>query len=195
MKVSYLVYDPVPELTELARRMETAAALGYRRNGLARAVVTGRNPVFGFLVPAPEVEVAARLLAGALEEAEARQHTVQVIRLTLDTARSTIERCVEMRPVGVMSVYVGGATLEHLHQEMARYHIHVAVLDSSFPQERGLRFISDDLLGCHHVRPLQPALCFGKRVAARDPGQRERADGNEEQKSDGGDRVEPRSAN
>jgi sugar phosphate isomerase/epimerase len=29
MKISYLVYDPVPDLSELARRMETVAALGY----------------------------------------------------------------------------------------------------------------------------------------------------------------------
>src|SRR2546422_861726 len=29
MKISYLVYDPVPRLAELARRMEAVAALGY----------------------------------------------------------------------------------------------------------------------------------------------------------------------
>jgi LacI family transcriptional regulator len=132
------------------RILAEAESMGYRRNELARAVVTGRNPVFAFLVPAPEVEVAARLLAGALDEAEARGHTVQVVRLPgggADDEARAIHRCVEMRPVGVMSVYVHGARLDHLHEEMGRYHIPVAVLDSSFPQARGLRIVSDDFLG------------------------------------------------
>ena len=29
MKIGYLCYDPVPQLAELARRMERVAALGY----------------------------------------------------------------------------------------------------------------------------------------------------------------------
>ena len=30
MKFSYMMYDPVPDLAELSRRMETVAALGYQ---------------------------------------------------------------------------------------------------------------------------------------------------------------------
>lgn len=134
------------------RVLRTAEEMGYRRNQLARAVVTGKNPVFAFVVPAPEVEVAARLLAGALEEAEARAHTVQVVRLPgSKDDHAVIERCVELRPVGIMAIYVQEPALGHLQREMARCRIPVAVLDSSFPQSHGARILSDDLGGCREA--------------------------------------------
>jgi DNA-binding LacI/PurR family transcriptional regulator len=140
-------------ISEATRRrvLRAASDLGYRRNELARSMVTGKNPVFAFLVSAPEVEVAARLLSGALEEAERHRHFVKVIRVPPTFDHTVIEQCVELRPTGVMSVYVTGRSLELVHEEMARYRIPVAVLDSSFPQPHGSRIISDDLNGCRQA--------------------------------------------
>lgn len=161
----------IPEHTR-KRILAMAEDMGYRPNQLARSVVTGQNPVFGFIIPSPNIrEVGARLLDGALAEAETRHHTVQVIRLTGETDREAIERCVELRPVGVISVFVREASLEYLHQEMARFNIPVAILDSSFPQERGLRIYSDDVTG--GTRAVEHLIELGHRRIAYiggDPG-------------------------
>ena len=133
------------------RVLQAAKELGYRRNGLARAIATGQNPVFVFLVPIShfETDVVARALAGTLDEASAHGRTVQVIRLpdgTLDDA--VIQRCVEMRPTGAIAIYVGLEPLQHLQRELARFDIPVAVLDSSPPLEGGAHIFSDDIAGC-----------------------------------------------
>jgi DNA-binding LacI/PurR family transcriptional regulator len=49
-----------------ARVLEAAAALGYRRNELARAVVTGRSRTLGILTHDEANEAMLRTLAGAL---------------------------------------------------------------------------------------------------------------------------------
>ena len=133
------------------RVLQAAKELGYRRNGLARAIATGQNPVFVFLVPFFhfESDVVARVLAGTLDEADAHGRTVQVIRLphgTLDDA--VIQRCVEMRPTGAIAIYVPLEPLQHLQRELARFDIPVAVLDSSPPLEGGAHIFSDDIAGC-----------------------------------------------
>ncbi len=135
------------------RVLRAADELGYRRNELARAMVTGKNAVFAFLVPPDgvESEVTARILTGILQSAEEMQHTVQVVRLPTLEDRSVIQRCVEMRPMGVMTIYTSQNTLDQLHEEMNRYRIPVAVLDCSYPQAQGSRILSDDTDGCRQV--------------------------------------------
>lgn len=131
------------------RVLEAASELGYRRNALAHAVTTGRNPVLGFLACAPEGELTARLLAGALDEAEAQNYFVKVLRLRNNTVNeSVIERCAESRLAGVMVLYLDPAQLKYLQSEMKNYQIPVAVVDDSFPQSSGIRVISDDVQGC-----------------------------------------------
>jgi DNA-binding LacI/PurR family transcriptional regulator len=138
---------------ETRQRVSAAAAeLGYRRNALAHAVTTGRNPVLGFLACAPEGELVARLLAGALDEAEESGYFIKVLRLRHNTVNAeVIERCAELRLAGVIVLYLDTEQLKYLHGEMARYGIPVAVLDDSFPQERGVRVVSDDIDGCRQA--------------------------------------------
>jgi LacI family transcriptional regulator len=131
------------------RVLSAASALGYRRNELARAVVTGKNRVLGFLACSPEAELVARMLAGALDEAEAQGYSIKVLRLQNNVVdHATIERCAELRLAVVIALYLNENRLEYLHQEMARYGIPVATLDDSLPHPWGVRVISDDKQGC-----------------------------------------------
>jgi DNA-binding LacI/PurR family transcriptional regulator len=112
-------------------------------------VTTGRNPVLGFLACAPEGELVARLLAGALDEVEEQGYFIKVLRLRDNTVNAeVIERCAELRLAGVMVLYLGQEQLAYLQAEMERYHIPVTVLDDSFPQKSGIRVVSDDVQGC-----------------------------------------------
>jgi LacI family transcriptional regulator len=133
------------------RVLKAASELNYRPNEIARAMVTGRNPVVGFLVRESQREVPTRILAGALAEAEKRGYSVKVIRAEGEFDHRIIERCAEMRLAGIIALYIYGEPLEYLHHEMARYATPVAVVDSSFPPSRGIRVISDDRDGARQV--------------------------------------------
>lgn len=135
----------------VGRVLATAKRLGYRRNEIARAMVSGKSRVIGLLAPEPENEVAARILAGALAAADEHRHFVKVIRFDWRLGGDTVARCVELRLAGVLALYVFGEELEHLRDEMARFGVPVAVLDSSFPQPSGVRVYSDDTNGCRQA--------------------------------------------
>ena len=142
------------------RVLKTATDMGYRRNALMSAVITGRNPVLGFLVNRPEYEAPARILAGALEEAERQNYFIQVLPLhnfdELD--RRVVERCLELRLAGVIVLYLNDQTLDYLHGELAPHRIPVAVADSSVSQNWGVRADTDDeqamLLAVRHLKGL-----------------------------------------
>src|ERR1700760_139353 len=91
-----------------SRRVLTAAAdLGYQPNEMARAIATGKNHVLGFLSFHPDVEFVAAMMSGVLEEADAHGYIVKVMRLADEaTNRRVIQRCVESRLAGVVSVYL-----------------------------------------------------------------------------------------
>jgi DNA-binding LacI/PurR family transcriptional regulator len=148
------------------RVLQVADELGYRRNALARSIVTGKFPVFGFLVWGSmlEFEVAARVMNGAMDEAEVHNYTVQVMRLFRENDEEVIRRCVEMRPTGVMGIYAPTEILVHLRQEMSRFHIPVMVLDSTIGLPGMSSIVSDDILGCHQA--IEHLVSLGHRRIA-----------------------------
>lgn len=135
------------------RVLQAAEKMGYRRNELARAVVTGKNSVFAFLIWGAmlQSDVAMRVLGGLLDEAEARQYVVQVIRLNGTSDEKTIQRCVELRPTGVVGIYVSEETMAHVEREMAHFNIPIVVLDSTSLVTGASRVRSDDIDGCRQA--------------------------------------------
>lgn len=136
----------IPESTR-RRVLSAATQLGYRPNELARAMVTGKNRVIVYLLHDPSQEVASRILKGALTEAEKHGYLVKLVGREGPFDERDIERCVGLRPVGVMALYVTPSVTEYLQKEMARYNIPVVLLDSSFPLEGVTRVLSDDIEG------------------------------------------------
>ena len=122
--------------------------MGYQRNDLVRAVVSGKSRMFGFLGFHSRFESAARMLEGVLNEADAQAYTIKVLPVGEDhISPATIEQCIRLRLAGVIALNPGGRELKKLHQQMARYRIPVVVGDDALPPECGIRVTSDDRQG------------------------------------------------
>ncbi len=133
----------IPDETR-ARVLQAAEELGYRRNEIARAMISSRNRMLGFLVARPEAEATARMLAGALDEADKLGYSLKVLRLkSHQVDQPTIERCVELRLAGVMAIYLDEASLDALHMELTRHAMPIAILEDAVPPW-GIGVISDD---------------------------------------------------
>jgi LacI family transcriptional regulator len=149
-----------PISAETQQRVQDAAReLGYRRNALVQAVVSGRNRALGFLAVGIGHEFTARMLASAIDEAASAGYSMQVLRLrdtTLD--RQVIERCFEMRLAGLITVDMNADALEYLRAEMQPHSVPIAFLDTSYHREWGIHIVTDDEMGCRlaieHLRKL-----------------------------------------
>lgn len=141
------------------RVLETAKRLGYRHNGLARAVSTGKSQVLAVAVQTLELEFRARILSGVLEAAEAAGYFVKVVALPeTEIPREKIEQLVEARVAGVIAVNIEAESLNRLRKEMGRYGGLVATVDDVNPQDCGIRISSDNAGGIRasfeHLREL-----------------------------------------
>lgn len=141
------------------RVLATAKRLGYRHNGLARAVSTGRSQVLAVAVQTLELEFRARILSGVLEAAETAGYFVKVVPLTeYEIPREKIEQLVESRVAGIVAVNLEPGSLGHLRQEVGRYGGLVATVDDINPQDCGIRVSSDNQGGIRasfaHLREL-----------------------------------------
>lgn len=150
--VSYVLngqHEKMGISVETCQRIHAAAAdLGYRRNSLARAMVTGRNQVLAMLIAYPDYEQVGSMLQGALEAADEAGYSIKVLYCgNPETEAECIERCFELRVAGIITLHARPALLRRLYKESARHGVPVATLDSSFPQPGGIRVISDDRQG------------------------------------------------
>ncbi|MDQ3813538.1 MAG: LacI family transcriptional regulator, partial [Armatimonadota bacterium] len=180
--VSYVLNDRVRRnsVSEATRQRVLAIAeeLGYRRNTLAQAVKTGKNPMLGLLVAdrsARHAEFMARLTYGVLDEAEEQDHTIKILRLHEDTqAERTIERCAELRLSGLIALEVGDEMLHRLRHHRLTENIPLVILDrSSYGESDVLRVRSDDAAGCraavahlHELGHRRIAFLGGERAFA-----------------------------
>jgi DNA-binding LacI/PurR family transcriptional regulator len=111
---------------ETCRRVrQTAEQLGYRRNELARAMITGRNPFLCVITGQLDDELATRCLAAAVAEAEAQRQYLHVVRVA---DQAGIERLIELRPAGVLSWNLAPALQGPLSTELDRYDIPLVAL-------------------------------------------------------------------
>ncbi len=132
------------------RVMETAAALGYRHNAVARAMVEGGQRVIGLLIQDPAVEFRAKILAGVIEEANRSGYLIKVFPLLQNSVpESILNTCLEQRLSGVIVVNVTTESLRHVHEEFSRYGVAIAMVDDVAPQGWGVRVVSDDVAGVH----------------------------------------------
>lgn len=150
--VSYVLNDKhdkvgISEETRL-RILATARELGYRPNQLARAMVTGRNSVLGFLACYPGYEQVGYMLLGALEEADRHGYSIKVISCNENGIdRSVLDRCAELQLAGVLALHLPGEMMGALGKEMTLRGAPTVVLDTN-PGEGTLPCVlSDDDAG------------------------------------------------
>lgn len=131
------------------RVQEAARALGYRRNELARAIVTGKNRVLGVLARRPGPEPRARILEGILEEAGRRGYTITLLHHASGEEGSEIaRRCVEQRLAGLIVDRPSRSAYAALHAELAHYQLPIVLVDDSITHSGTLTITSDDVQGC-----------------------------------------------
>src|SRR5688572_27581316 len=94
------------------RVLEAAEVLGYRRNELARAMITGKNRMLGFWVMHANREPVVRVLSGAMKEADESGYFIQMLGFensTLD--HRIVERCIEWRLAGIIAIHAPSVTV------------------------------------------------------------------------------------
>jgi len=127
----------IPEETR-RRILDVASELGYMRNELARAVVTGKSRFIGLLLRTPkrDVEFQSRIMAGVLEEAAELDYNVKVIYLP-------VHRCVEWRMAGLVTVSLSPEAIDGIRAEVTRHKIELAVVEGVHPVQWGIHVVSD----------------------------------------------------
>lgn len=127
------------------RILEMATELGYRRNDLARAMVTGKTFVLGFLTRNPSAEGSSRILVGAHEEANKHGYFVKMLPIAGDEDyKSSIQRCMEQRLAGILVQNLGPDALDYLKTETSRFKMPVVMMDDMPVQNWGSCVTSDD---------------------------------------------------
>ncbi len=127
--------------------LEAAEKMGYRRNELARAMVTGKSRILGILTNAEINEGMARTIAGALEEAADHGYSTKLMFLPFHAdetqAQLIVQRCSTWRLDGVLVVGLSDRHLEILRDEMVQGDRPVAFA-SHMPPEGAIGAYGDD---------------------------------------------------
>jgi len=126
------------------RVLETAAELGYRRNELARAMITGKNRMLGFWVMQSNREPVVRVLAGAMKEADENDYFIKMLGFDNGTLDSrTIERCIEWRLAGIIAFHAPTETMRDLLPQINQTGIPFVMVDSQHPPPGCLNIEAD----------------------------------------------------
>lgn len=134
------------------RVQEAALELGYQRNELARAVTTGQSRMLGFWVMQSQHEPVARVLAGAMKEADDNDYFIKMLGFdnsALDA--QVIERCVAWRVSGIIAIHAPHEALENLYPQLRSTHIPLVLVDSQAERAGSVHIASDQAQGVRSV--------------------------------------------
>lgn len=166
------------------RVMQAAAELGYRRNELARAVITGKHRMLGFWVTHSEREPAVRVLAGAMKEAQANKYFIKMLGMDDDrVAESVAEHSIEWRLSGIIAINALQEAMDQVVPQISQFEIPMVLVESqgAYPgcmhvtseAENGIRAAVLHLAGLGHKRiaflsgtPNERGTISGRREAA-----------------------------
>lgn len=124
--------------------IETAKRLGYRRNEIARAMVTGRSNFIGF-VGDLSYEYASLVMKGAVERADALGYFVKVFTQRKGGEfESFLHRMIEQRPAGIIFRTLLAEEHDIVLKECLSHDIPFSIAGSSFHGCRGIRVLTDD---------------------------------------------------
>ena len=134
------------------RVIDVAREMGYQRNQLARAMITGKSRILGVLTSPESGENIIRILTGAVEAASSNDYLLKFIHLShsgIDDA--TITRCLEWRLAGAMVVGLSEESLRRLNADFREKGLATAMVDNAPPLDWGIRIRSDDDQGIRQV--------------------------------------------
>ncbi|BCM88520.1 catabolite control protein A [Abditibacteriota bacterium] len=144
----------------------TAERLGYRRNELARAMVTGKSSALGFLsFESDQSDHLMRVLSGAIDAANEHQLFIKAMHYReLSDIRGVLERCLEWRVAGLMVMNLTDEAVETLEHEVKQLDMPVAFIENppSHPADVWVR--SDDYHGLQQI--IEHLTALGHREIA-----------------------------
>ena len=123
-----------------------AKSLGYRRNAIARAMITGKTRTIGFISPPPKQYFLANMLSGVLAATDKLDYSIRYMETSSEKPIEAItNKILEERLDGV--IIQAYSKVRPLWQFLVEHKIPMAVMGNSYPFERGIRVISDDIMG------------------------------------------------
>ena len=130
------------------RVLQSARELGYQRNQLARAMVTGKSRIMGVLTTPSNSENKVRILTGAMEAASENNYLLKVVHFSYDGVdEATIARCLEWRLAGVLVVGFSDDTYGRIHAAFSNAAIPATMIDNVPAMNWGVRIGSNDEQG------------------------------------------------
>ena len=134
------------------RVLGAARDLGYQRNQLARAMVTGKSRIIGLLTTPHSSDNIVRIMTGAMEAASEHNYLLKVVHLSYGGVdEATITRCLEWRLSGAMVVGLSEEAHLRLNEALREAGIPVTVIDNVPAVSWGVRVSSDDARGIRQV--------------------------------------------
>lgn len=130
------------------RILSTAETLGYCRNELARAMVTGRNHVVAVIVCGdPDLEFTQRIIRGALDAASRQNFSVKLFQPHPEEMHATLRKLKEQQIAGVLLHDASIRVLEPWLENLKRLGIPCGVFNLPNPTGIGFGIYSDDQSG------------------------------------------------
>ncbi len=147
------------------RVLKSARELGYQRNQLARAMVTGKSRIIGVLTTPQANDNIVRMMTGAMEAASENNYLLKVVHLSwAGIDDSTIARCFEWRLSGAIMIGFSEETLPRLNDAFHKSGIPLALVDNVPPMNWATRISSNDEQGMEQV--VSHLLALGHRQFA-----------------------------
>lgn len=124
--------------------LEVSKSLGYRRNEIARSMVTGRTNFIVFVGDLSS-EYCSTVLKGVVEKAKARNFFVKIFsNADFDNFSDQLNSIIEQRPAGIIFRSVSKDDFTCISDLCRQYDIPFAIAGSSFPGSCGIRVYTAD---------------------------------------------------
>lgn len=132
------------------RIIATASEMGYRANGLAQAMATGKSRVLGVTMESGPIEHRGWMLSGAIEAAALQGYFIKVLSFR-DMPTEVIRHCLDWRLAGLLSLALSGEHNHYLIPRAKDVNLPLAILDNSPAGFEGLSVSSDEMQGIRQV--------------------------------------------
>ncbi|MBU4211879.1 MAG: LacI family transcriptional regulator [Verrucomicrobia bacterium] len=133
------------------RVLQAAADLGYYRDEIASAMITGQLSMIGVAVPEVHSEVVGGILEGILDVAEEFNYFIKVIRIGKRSGDEIAHLCLQYRLAGIVCSQLPDALVEDIHRGLQPDHVPMVVVDNSAPAPWKIRVLSNDEGGIHQA--------------------------------------------
>ena len=134
-----------------ARVLQAVADLGYRRDEIARAMISGRLSMIGVSVPSVNSEVVGAILEGILDVAEEFNYFIKVLRVGKRSGGEIARLCLQYRLAGMVCSQLPDAAIDEIYRGLNPHHVPLVVADNSAMAPWKIRVLSDDQGGVHQA--------------------------------------------